>query len=245
MKLPFDLSTRIGRFAGDRRVITVFVLLGLALAGRVWLAEHPQHNPWAPLDLRDPPGWATDSKLTGLKDDPEVCRAALERSGVAFTDLPAAEAGEPACARPDRISLDTFPYAGRNPPSTCAVAAGVEYWRRHSVAPAAEEIFGSPLARIEHFGSYSCRRLYGRDSGAWSEHATGNAIDIAAFVLEDGTRVSVLGDWDGEGDKAQFLRRVRDGACNAFGTVLSPDYNEAHADHFHFDQAQRFGGVCR
>ena len=88
--------------------------------------------------------------------------------------------------------------------------------------------------------------MYGRDEGPWSEHATANAIDIAGFVLVDGTRIAVVNDWQGEGDKARFLRAVRDGACRAFGTVLSPEYNEAHRDHFHLDQAARgLGGVCR
>ena len=88
--------------------------------------------------------------------------------------------------------------------------------------------------------------MYGREEGAWSEHATGNAVDIAAFVLADGTRVSVLSDWNGKApDRVLFLRRVRDGACRAFSTVLSPEYNAAHRDHLHFDMAGRWGGVCR
>ena len=65
------------------------------------------------------------------------------------------------------------------------------------------------------------------------------------IVLEDGTRISVLSDWPGEGDKQRFLREVRDGACGAFSTVLSPDYNAAHADHFHFDMDSRWVSVCR
>ena len=126
------------------------------------------------------------------------------------------------------------------------MAAALEIWRRDSVQPAAQEIFGQDVARIEHFGSFSCRRLYGRDEGPWSEHATGNAIDIAGFVLEDGTRIAIVNHWDTEDERSQFLREVRDGACVAFGTVLSPDYNEAHRDHFHLDQESRgFGGVCR
>ena len=104
----------------------------------------------------------------------------------------------------------------------------------------------SPVARVEHFGAYSCRRLYGRNEGPWSEHATGNAIDIAAFVLEDGRRIGVAGDWRNDDAEAAFLHSARDAACEVFGTVLSPDYNAAHADHLHFDQAARgFGAVCR
>ena len=51
-----SISTRIGRFAGDRRVIGLLLLLAALIGGRAWLAEHPEHDPWAPLDLRDPPG---------------------------------------------------------------------------------------------------------------------------------------------------------------------------------------------
>ena len=84
-----------------------------------------------------------------------------------------------------------------------------------------------------------CRRLYGRDSGSWSEHARANAVDIAGFTLADGTRISVAGDWEEEGARGRFLKEVRDGACRLFATVLSPDYNAAHRDHFHLDQAGR------
>lgn len=221
----------------------VLMLGGLYVAGRAWLADHPQHNPWAPLDLNDPPGWATRGKLATLRDDPAECRAVLERSGVAFEALP--PAGEGPCRREDRTRLTEASLASA-PSTTCAVAAGFELWLRQGVQPAAEDLFGVRVARIEHFGAHACRRLYGRDTGRWSEHATGNALDVAAFVLADGRRVTVLSDWRGEGEEAAFLHRARDEACRVFGTVLSPDYNAAHADHLHLDQAARgLGGVCR
>lgn len=216
----------------------------MVLAGKGWLDAHPEHNPWAPLDLRNPPGWATERKLAALRSDAPACRAVLDRSGVTFTALE--PAGEGACARPDRTLLATYPLAPAPPPTTCALAAGLELWLRREVRPAAEEMLGSRLARIEHLGAYSCRRLYGRAEGRWSEHATGNAIDISAFVLEDGRRISVFGDWSDGTPEAAFLHRVRDEGCQLFGTVLSPDYNAAHRDHLHIDQQARgFGSVCR
>ena len=228
----------------DRPALWLLFAAALVLAGRAWLRDHPQHDPWAPLDLRDPPGWATQRKIAALRGDPAECRAVLARSDVAFTSLE--PAGEGECRREDRTVLSDFPFAPDRPPSTCAVAAALELWLVREVRPAANELLGSDVERVEHFGAYSCRRLYGRSEGRWSEHATGNAVDIAAFVLADGQRIAVLGDWHGEGEKAQFLRRVRDGACRVFGTVLSPDYNEAHRDHLHLDQADRgFGGYCR
>lgn len=228
----------------DRIALALLIVGALALAAKAWLADHPQHNPWAPLDLRDPPGWATQRKLAALRQDPVECRAALERSGVSFTALP--PAGEAECRREDRTVLDAAPLSPSPPPTTCAVAAAFELWLRRGVQPAAQELLGSRVERIEHFGAFSCRRMYARESGRWSEHATGNAIDIAAFVLEDGRRVSLVGNWAGEDAEAAFLRRVRDEACGMFGTVLSPDYNAAHADHIHLDQAAwGFGGICR
>jgi hypothetical protein len=226
-----------------RRALVSLVLLLAAIAGWQWLQDHPEHNPWAPLDLRDPPGFATRAKLARLRGDVMECRAVLSRSDVAFTALP--PIGEGDCARPDRTQLGDYPLAPDTPPVTCPVAAALEIWRQRSVAPAARDILGSEILRIEHLGAFACRKIYGGADGPWSEHATANAIDISAFVLEDGRRISVLSDWEGEGAEAHFLRVVREGACNSFATVLSPEYNAAHADHFHFDQGDRWAGVCR
>ena len=239
----FRISKRIGRFSLDRRLIVILILAALFVAGRAYVAEHPEDNPAAPLDLNDPKGWATQTKIMSLRDDVPKCRAVLERSGVAFTALD--PAGEGECARPDRLRLGDYPLTPSRPPMTCPVAVGLELWQRDTLEPLAQEIFGSAIAEVQHLGVYSCRRLYGRESGAWSEHATGNAIDIAGFRLEDGTSISVLGDWDGEGDRTRFLRVARDGACDAFATTLSPDYNAAHADHFHLDMDGRWSSVCR
>jgi hypothetical protein len=231
------------RFDPDKLVLAAIVVLALAVAARTWLHDHPQHDPWAPLAIGDPVGWATKPKLARALRDRSVCRDVLGRGGVAFTALPPTGAGE--CRRDDRQSWDDALLSPARPEATCGVDLGLALWLRHSVDPAASAIMNGNLARIEHFGTVSCRRLYGADTGQWSEHATGNAIDIAAFVLTDGRRISVRGDWNGGGAKGAFLRAVRDGACNWFGTTLSPDYNAAHADHLHLDQASRFGAVCR
>lgn len=216
----------------------------MAIFVRVWLFENPQHNPWAPLDLYDPPGWAMAGKLASLRDDPGICREALQRSGVEHSVLP--PAGEGACLRADRVRLDAFSLAPASSPMSCAVAAALVRWQEFGLTPAAKEELGFSVARIEHLGIFSCRRTYGSDTGNWSEHATGNAVDVAAFVLEDGRRISVLDDWGEDSAESRFLDQARDSACDIFGTVLSPDYNAAHQDHFHLDQAERgFGSYCR
>lgn len=218
-------------------------LVAFVYAGWIWLQENPQHNPWAPLDLRQERGWATSAKLELTRENVDTCRAVLTRSNITFTTL--APSGEGECRREDRLTLPDYPLTPATPQMTCPVAIGLELWTK-DLKPLATDILGSPIARIEQLGTYSCRRMYGADTGNWSEHATGNAIDIAAFVLEDGRRISVLGDWDDEAERGQFLHAARKAACTSFGTVLSPDYNAAHADHLHLDQGRpALMGACR
>ena len=127
-------------------------------------------------------------------------------------------------------------------PVTCPTAKTMAAWARFGVDRAARQILGSRLVRIETMGSYNCRNVAG--SSRRSAHATANAIDIAAFVLADGRRISVLDDWNG-GNSAErkFLRVVHDSACKRFGTVLGPEYNAAHRNHFHLEQ--KAGNFCR
>jgi hypothetical protein len=103
-------------------------------------------------------------------------------------------------------------------------------------------ILGAEIERIETFGTYNCRPIAG--SGKLSEHAHSNAVDVSAFVLSDGRRITIEQGWNGDRQTRQFLEIVRASACKRFRTVLSPDYNVAHRDHFHFDMGGR-GGFCR
>ena len=121
--------------------------------------------------------------------------------------------------------------------TACPVAAALAMWEWNVVQPAAERRFHSRVDTVAHFGSYNCRPIAGE--ATWSEHATADAIDIAGFRLANGTRITVARDWRGKDAKAAFLRDVRNGACKVFATVLSPDYNAAHHDHLHLDQAER------
>lgn len=212
------------------------------LLGWGWARHHPQDLPWTRLDLASPVGMFTGRKLVELTQDAPRCGALLTKAGVRFRPLPAVNAGRCGYADGVRFADGGSRRIGYSPAdlgTSCAVAAGLTLWEWHVVQPAAQRNFGSAVTRIDHYGSYSCRRVNGREGGAFSEHATADAVDIAAFRLADGRRVDVVGDWNSPGEEAAFLREVRDGACDLFATVLSPDYNDAHRDHLHFDQAQR------
>jgi hypothetical protein len=231
-------------------LIGLAILAALLLYARDYVRKHPQDVPWTPLRLDDPIGRFTLRKLVALSEDPALCRALLAAAGSADDPVPP-RIVSPDCGYADGMRLEAargeaaFSPAGVT--ARCPVAAALLIWERQVLQPAAERHFGQPVARIENAGSFSCRRVNGRSEGRFSEHATANAIDITGFALVDGTRISVIEDWPGTDAEALFLRDVRDGACALFATILSPEYNAAHSDHLHFDQAARGKsgfGVC-
>ena len=230
-----------------RRSIKWAILLALlgaaALAVLSYARRHPEDLPWTKLDLKRPIGAFTGRKLAGLADDPARCRALMAEAGVAFRTLAPREGGA-ACSYSGAVRFApggsrSIALQPADAGMSCPVAAALALWEWHVVQPAAHRHFGRRVVGIEHLGTYSCRRVNGREEGAWSEHAAANAIDIAAFRLEGGRRVGIVDDWNGDPAEEAFLREVRDGACRLFATVLSPDYNEAHRDHLHLDQAGR------
>src|SRR3546814_14839399 len=88
------------------------------------------------------------------------------------------------------------------------------------------------------FGTYACRAVVGVASNRLSGHAIANAVDISAFVLADGRRISVLDDWSSSDPQIRaFMRVIHTSACKRFGTVLSHDYNSATRHHLHLEDA--------
>jgi hypothetical protein len=225
-------------------LVVVAFVAALAFGLYVFSRARPQDVPWTSLDLGQPVGIFTGRKITALGDAPDQCRALLNRAGARFDATP--PFGADQCLVEDGLKLAggarRITLLPENPRMACPVAAGLAVWEWEVVQPAARRIFGKSVAAIEHLGTWNCRRIAG--SKSWSQHSTANAIDVAAFRLADGTVINVLHDWKGDAKKAEFLRTVRDGACDLFSTVLSPDYNAAHADHLHIDQARR-GAMSR
>ena len=119
-------------------------------------------------------------------------------------------------------------------PVACPLAQTLAGWARFGVDRAARQFLGSPLVRIETMGGYSCRNVAG--TARRSAHATAQAVDISAFILADGRRISVLNGWSGASTaERQFLTTIHASACKRFGTVLGPAYNAAHRDHLHLE----------
>lgn len=224
-----------------RRMVWLLALCAAAALAFLILRPAPQDLPWTPLKLGEPIGLFTGRKLTGLTGDPARCVALLRDTGLQFEQLP--PRGEGRCRAEDVLRVSSGQEMLSLSPATvapsCPVVAALALWNWQVLQPAAQRIFGLSVASIHNLGSHTCRRMYGRTEGAWSEHATADAIDVSGFTLSDGRRISVLRDWKMPGKDAEFLKEVRDGGCRLFATVLSPDYNAQHADHLHLDQAER------
>ncbi len=121
----------------------------------------------------------------------------------------------------------------------CPMIPQVNRWVSTSIEPAAQRIYGVPLAELKIAGSYACRPINHAFGANLSEHGHANALDVSGFVLADGRSISVKKGWRGDYRDRAFLRAVQAGACENFTTVLSPDYDSNHHDHLHVDLARR------
>ena len=129
----------------------------------------------------------------------------------------------------------------------CPIVSVLDKWLADSVQPAAQRWFGAAVVEIKQISAYSCRGMNGNSNAHISEHAFGNALDIAAFTLADGRRISVKDGWKGLPEEQGFLRDIQGAACQQFNTVLAPGSNVYHYDHIHVDLMRRSSGriICQ
>jgi hypothetical protein len=210
----------------------LLVILFLTACGR---ADRPSSPQQTRPDLAKP-----------SKRETAQCLADLSELHVSFQVLPDRETG-PGCALAGTVKLVDIGVPVANLTAVrCGAARAFIGWTRNAVAPAAYQMLGSELARIDSMGSYSCRNVVGsaRNASKRSGHAIANAIDVGGFVLKDGRRITVLNDWNSSDPQVrQFLQTIRASACKRFGTVLSPDYNAAHHNHLHLEDDR--AAFCR
>ena len=177
------------------------------------------------------------------------CLTQLGDAGVEFTALPDRYTGE-GCSTVGTVQMSALRgdhsqmSLSNIGPVQCALSGAFAAWARFGVDRAAQQILGSPLQQIQTFGSYSCRNVAG--TSRRSAHSTAGAIDISGFVLEDGRSISVKDDWSsGSAKEQEFLRVIQRSACRRFDTVLGPEYNAAHRDHFHVEGVIDGNSFCR
>lgn len=225
-----DIPPRIAAGQVLRTLVALTLLVGLAACG----SSRPPSQPASAPRAYDP--LLHGVRLSEIERNPELCYFALGQGPLTIRqvlDRPISG----GCGYLGAVEIADAGQLGynRNFVATCKLAAALAIWQEEVVEPAALRRFGQPLARIEHWGTYACRNRNSRQAGPRSEHATANAIDVAAFYLADGTVVRVEQDWGGWGDKGAFLDEVHEGACRIFNGTIGPDANAAHEDHFHLD----------
>lgn len=154
--------------------------------------------------------------------------------------------GSGACGIENAVRLTSVSGVTLSSPATinCTTARALKSWVETGARPAVGNT-GGGIASLRVVAHYSCRTRNNQAGARLSEHSYGNAIDIAGIGLADGTEMTVLTDW-GNSNYGARLRRMWQAACGPFGTVLGPEADRFHRDHFHFDTADyRSGSYCR
>jgi Extensin-like protein C-terminus len=188
----------------------------------------------------DLPPEGTPSSRGGYAAPPQgryTAPSAAPYSPPSYPPSPAAPRLGPAQGNP----VSAFGQVSMKPAATlaCPIVSALDRWLTDSVQPAAMRWFGARVVEIKQISAYSCRGMNGNPHAHISEHAFGNALDIAAFTLADGRRITVKGGWRGMPEEQGFLRDVQASACQQFNTVLAPGSNSHHEDHIHVDLMRR------
>ncbi|MEM8630971.1 MAG: extensin family protein [Pseudomonadota bacterium] len=141
----------------------------------------------------------------------------------------------PGCgiANPVRVTSVSDVVLSRPAIMSCHTASALRYWVEASAKPAVGDL-GGGLAQLNVAADYACRTRNHRPGAKISEHGKGRAIDISGIVMKDGTQFTLTNHWNTKGP-GSILKKMHKGACGPFHTVLGPDADRYHKDHFHFD----------
>jgi hypothetical protein len=173
-----------------------------------------------------------------------ACLSTLRSEGSEFDPLPDRQFAN-GCSATSSVKLVAIGIPITNLGAMkCGLAVPFARWVRQDVTAAASRWLGGYVTKIESYGTFACRPKNNQAGNDMSEHGRANAVDIAAFQLKDGRRISVKAGWNGDDPQIRgFLRGVHRAACGRFSVVLGPDANAFHADHLHFDMGM--GPYCK
>ena len=151
-----------------------------------------------------------------------------------------------ACGIKDAVKVRSISGVGLSQQAlmNCRTAKSLKKWINKGMKPAVGKA-GGGVKQIRVAAHYACRTRNNQPGAKISEHGKGNAIDISAFRMNDGSLITVLGGWRTK-HQGRILKKMHKSACGPFGTVLGPNSDRFHQDHFHFDTAKHRGGpYCR
>lgn len=228
-----------------RRFLLLLPLIALLALGFAYLTGRMtvprEYNPFDALHVADPPTLATRFKLRRARSDMPYCMAALRTSELLVAPL-SGNAGSADCPLENTLRIAaTTPRLSSSFVASCPLALGYAMWERHALQPLARQHFNAPAAAVSHLGSFACRAV--RGGTRQSEHATANAIDIAAVTVQ-GRSIGIAEHWTQASAEGRFLRALHKESCRIFPITLGPQYDAAHHNHFHLGMGGRFG-LCR
>ena len=183
--------------------------------------------------------------------DHSECIKELESLGVVFREIPRIDDGNGCGIDKPIIVSKALPGITLKPEATlrCPTALALARWMKGSVMPAASVALpeSGEITTINQASAYICRLRNGAEAGKISEHARGNAIDIASFSFGKGEDVAIRSRREDSTLTGAFQRTVSAAGCLYFTTVLDPESDVAHETHFHLDVIRRKGGYryCR
>lgn len=228
-------------------------LAGIALCTAAAKIDLPEH---APVPAQRPQGDAPSpeaaapgtSVAAAMPAEERACRARLRALGVAFEERERLSDPQAGCLVAYPIAVAALgPGISLAPEAVmdCAMAEAVARFAAGIISPEAEREFGAPLAAVAQASAYVCRTRHGQSK--ISEHALGNALDISALRLSDGTQIAVQAYGPDDARRTDFIRTLRARACGPFKTVLGPGSDADHALHLHLDlqQRRRGGTFCQ
>lgn len=160
--------------------------------------------------------------------------------------IPAIAGTAPGCGIADPVQVTEVHGIRLSVAATmdCETARALGTWVQRGAIPTIGNS-GGGIAQFRVAAHYACRPRNSQPGARISEHGKGRAIDISAIQLRNGETITILDGWS-ERRNGRMLRAMWQSACGPFGTVLGPDANRFHLDHFHFDTARyRSGPYCR
>jgi hypothetical protein len=199
--------------------------------------------------MRDPRGGGSYQTAPAYPPRDRYPSSSAPFNSAPYSERPEASQALPRLGPARGDPVNTVGPVAVKPTATlaCPIVSVLDRWFADSVQPAAQRWFGVRVVEIKQISAYSCRGMNGNSNAHISEHAFGNALDIAAFTLADGRRITVKGGWRGMPEEQGFLRDVQASACQQFNTVLAPGSNRYHEDHIHVDLMRRASGrlICQ
>lgn len=209
-----------------RRALTTAVTLVTVVAIVAGCSRGPQHQ-------ESRAAWRSIAERNCLKAGRVSTSASIEPQ-------PRIRVGACGADHPFKVTALQSGSIALGPSATlaCPMIPAVDRWLSDTVQPMATALFGAPVTEVKVAASYGCRTRNHKKGARLSEHSFANAIDISAFTLADGRTITVKDDWASEGSSAIFLRTVHGEACKEFTTVIGPDGDRHHLDHFHLDLAR-------